>query len=52
MPNIRSSPEEIERFRKLIQQMSRDSMIYKMLKEELTAQGYWKNKARGKPKQF
>ena len=29
--------------------MTRRSELYRVLKEELTALGYWKNKARGNP---
>jgi hypothetical protein len=29
--------------------MTRDTIIYKVLKEELSKLGYWKNKPRGKP---
>jgi hypothetical protein len=29
--------------------MNYDSPIYKMLKRELTALGYWRNKPRGRP---
>ncbi len=32
-----------------IRSMSRRSVLYKALKEELTALGYWRNKARGNP---
>lgn len=32
-----------------MQGMSRDSAVYRMLKQELSALGYWKNKPRGKP---
>jgi len=46
---MRSNAEEIERFRMLIRAMSRDSILYKMLQEELTALGHWKQKPRGKP---
>lgn len=45
----RSKPEEIERLRVLVRSMSRESAVFKMLKEELGALGYWRNKARGKP---
>jgi hypothetical protein len=33
----------------MIRTMSRDSRLYKMLKEELKAQGHWKQKPRGRP---
>lgn len=39
----------IEFFRKAVQDMNYDSPIYKMLKRELGAMGYWKNRPRGKP---
>lgn len=32
-----------------IRQMTRDTKLFKLLKTELQAQGYWKNKARGNP---
>lgn len=37
----------IEFFRKAVQEMNYDSPIYRMLKKELTARGYWRNKKRG-----
>jgi len=46
---IRSNRSEIERFRMLIRGMSRDSILYKMLQEELEKLGHWKQKPRGKP---
>jgi hypothetical protein len=46
---MRSNAEEIERFRLLIRQMSRDSILYRMLQKELTTLGHWKQKPRGKP---
>ncbi len=33
-----------------IRKMTRSSPLYKLLKEELTALGHWKNKPRGNPK--
>jgi hypothetical protein len=39
----------VEYFRKAVQEMNYDSPIYKMLKRELTAKGYWRNRPRGKP---
>lgn len=50
--NHRTKPGELERFRQLVKGMSRDSAVYKMLKQELGAMGYWKNRARGKPQGF
>ena len=34
----------------MIRRMTRETKLYKLLKEELTAQGYWKAKPRGNPK--
>lgn len=45
----RITADELDTLRALIRGMSRDSLLYKMLKEELSALGYWKNKQRGKP---
>lgn len=39
----------VEFFRKAVQEMNYDSPVYKMLKRELTAMGYWRNKKRGRP---
>ncbi len=39
-----------EMLRQSIRTMTRHSPIHKVLKEELTALGYWKNKPRGNPK--
>ncbi len=33
-----------------IRRMNRQSGLYKVLKRELTALGYWQNKPRGNPK--
>ena len=41
---------DIDVLRAGIRKMTRRSRLYKALKEELKAQGYWKNKARGKPR--
>jgi hypothetical protein len=41
---------DIEVLRKEIKGMTKRKKIYKALKEELSLQGYWKNKARGKIK--
>lgn len=40
----------IEYLRVMIRRMTRETKLYKLLKEELTAQGYWKAKPRGNPK--
>lgn len=48
----RANTELLEKMRSLVRGMSRDSLIYKMLKQELGAQGHWKNKARGKARGF
>lgn len=45
----RSKAEEIERFRVLVQTMTVDSAVFKMLRAELTRQGRWRRLARGKP---
>lgn len=47
----RSKPEEIERFRVLVQSMTVGSEVFKMLKTELSAQGRWKRLPRGKPRE-
>ena len=39
-----------ELLRDEIRTMTRHSPIYKVLKEELSVLGYWKNKPRGNPK--
>jgi hypothetical protein len=40
---------DLERLRLEIRNMTYDSSLYKLLKEELTNSGYWKNLKRGKP---
>ena len=40
---------QIDHLRQSIRQMTRASGLYKALKEELSALGYWKNLKRGKP---
>ena len=45
---VRANKELVERFRQLVQGMSRESLVYRMLKKELGVQGHWKNKVRGK----
>jgi len=46
---VRSNIAGIERFRMLIRRMTRDSLLYEMLKDELEKLGHWKQKPRGKP---
>lgn len=40
---------DFERLRREIREMSPRSLLYRLLKEELTALGYWRNRPRGKP---
>lgn len=40
--------DNLEILRKRIRRMTRRTALYRLLKEELSAKGYWKNKARGK----
>jgi hypothetical protein len=40
---------DINELRQAIRSMTRRSGLYKALKEELSALGYWRNKARGNP---
>lgn len=40
---------DLEELRDEIRTMSRKTMLYRLLKEELTALGYWRNKIRGNP---
>ena len=40
----------MEWLRAEIRQMTRETKLYKLLKEELTELGYWKNRKRGDPK--
>ena len=40
---------DIEELRQAIRKMTRRQIIYKVLKEELSKQGYWKLQARGNP---
>lgn len=49
MARMRAKQEEIELFRQLIRTMSRDSLVYKMLKRELRSLGHWKNRPGGRP---
>jgi hypothetical protein len=37
----------LEFFRKAVQEMNYRSPVYRMLKKELSAKGYWRNKRRG-----
>lgn len=46
----RSEAGEVERFRELIRGMSSRSEVFKMLKEELSKLGRWRNLPRGKPR--
>lgn len=41
---------DIDKLREAIRVMTRRSKIYKVLKEELSSLGYWKNKRRGNPR--
>ena len=40
---------DLEELRQEIRGLTRRKRLYKLLKEELTAQGYWKAKPRGNP---
>ncbi|KKM73261.1 hypothetical protein LCGC14_1412300 [marine sediment metagenome] len=40
---------DLDALRQEIKQMDRHSLIYRVLKEELTVLGYWKMRARGNP---
>lgn len=40
---------DLEELRKAIKSMTREQAIYKVLKEELSALGYWKSLPRGNP---
>jgi len=39
----------IEQLTKEIRRLHRSQLLYRVLKEELSALGYWKNKPRGDP---
>ncbi len=39
-----------DRLRLEIRNMNRQKMIYKVLKEELSVLGFWRNRERGNPK--
>jgi hypothetical protein len=41
---------DLDQLRKEIRYLSRNKALYKVLHEELTAIGHWKNKPRGDPK--
>ena len=38
---------EVNKLRQELMKMTRHGKLYKVLKEELTSLGYWKNKPRG-----
>ncbi len=38
----------LDYFRRAVKEMSRRSSVYRMLRDELTLQGHWKQKPRGK----
>ena len=40
---------DIEGLREVIKGMNRRQKLYKLLKKELSALGYWRNRPRGKP---
>jgi hypothetical protein len=40
---------DLEELRKEVRKMSRQQAIYRLLRDELTLQGHWKQKRRGKP---
>jgi hypothetical protein len=40
---------DIEELRKAIKGMTRQQAIYRLLRDELTLQGHWKQQKRGKP---
>jgi hypothetical protein len=46
---IRFSDEELARLRVGIRSMTRDSRLYKLLRDELSLRGNWKQMRRGKP---
>jgi hypothetical protein len=47
--HLKVKASELERFRQLVRNMSRQSEVYRMLRDELTALGHWKAAPRGKP---
>ena len=40
---------DIEQLRKEIRELNRTKILYRVLKDELSLLGYWKNKERGDP---
>jgi hypothetical protein len=40
---------DLEVLKSEIRRMHRNSPLYRLLRDELTAMGYWKKKPRGKP---
>jgi len=40
---------DLEQLRKEIRELNRTKILYRVLKEELSRLGYWKNKERGNP---
>ena len=42
----------IEQLREELQRLKPTQLLYKLLKEELTKVGHWKNLKRGKPRRF
>lgn len=49
MRRIIARPESIEYFRRLVREMTYRSPVYRMLKQELSALGFWRQRPRGKP---
>lgn len=45
----RITQAELQTFRELIRSMKHGSLLFKMLSRELSALGYWRLRARGKP---
>lgn len=43
---------DLDELRLAIRDMSVRTQLYKLLKEELSARGWWKNRKRGKPHVF
>jgi hypothetical protein len=41
---------DLEQLRLEIQTLNRHKLLYKVLKEELSIRGWWRNRARGNPK--
>ena len=40
---------DLEQLRKEIRELNRSKILYKVLKDELSKRGYWKNQKRGDP---